>query len=213
MRLAVRDLRHLGGLSDLWLTVADLRGTTTTSLISGYNVDGNALCASALAVQIVEGTREALVPDSRTGRSATSGERQRTIAAQGEARSLKSTGLNGLVELKPDKVISKLFMYLQEGRRGSSLLEVTSNVALAPGLVLEDTVGQGESKRASELTWPKVTLLGGGDIDGGDLEGTRGRCLTSSWWGGSLRHSHGRSRKGESNERLHFHKLLFDKVD
>lgn len=78
LRLAVGDLRNTGRLGDLGLTIWDLRGTTASC--NSYDVDRNTLSTNALAVQVVEGAGETLVPYSRR-RAASGRESEGAIAA------------------------------------------------------------------------------------------------------------------------------------
>jgi hypothetical protein len=59
--LTVGDLGNTWGLGGLRLAIADLGNTTGRCYC--YDVDGDTLCASALAVQVVEGARQARVED------------------------------------------------------------------------------------------------------------------------------------------------------
>jgi hypothetical protein len=95
--LTIRDLRNARWRSNLRLSVGDLR-STAAALVHSYNVDGNTLCTSALAVQVVEGTRETLVPYGR--RAATARECEGAVAADREASGLTSTSLQGSIELE-----------------------------------------------------------------------------------------------------------------
>lgn len=90
LRLAVGDLGNGWWLSDLRLAIADLRSTTTGT--HSYNIDRDALCTCALTVQVVKGTRLALVEYSRRS-TATRGEREGTVAADGETSGFTSTCL------------------------------------------------------------------------------------------------------------------------
>jgi len=56
----------------------------------------------------------------------------------------------------------------------SNLLVVAGNVSSAASLVFQVAIVEGESQGTSELARLKVTLLGGSDIDGRDLERARG---------------------------------------
>jgi hypothetical protein len=98
LRLTVGNLRNTRWLSDLGLAIANLRGTTT--LHHSCDVDGDALCTSALTVQVVEGTRQTLIPHSG-GSTVGGGEGKRTVAADGEASGFTSTSLQRLVKLEP----------------------------------------------------------------------------------------------------------------
>lgn len=52
----------------------------------------------------------------------------------------------------------------------SNLLVVAGNVSLATGLVLDNTVLEGQCQSTSKLAARKITLAGGGDIDSLDVE-------------------------------------------
>lgn len=167
--LTIADLRsNRARGSGLGLTIADLAGTAGSSLPHSLNVDGDALCASALAVQVGEATRRARVPDSGL-------EGERVVLAKGEAGLFPSASLYGGIELE---------------------LVVAGDVTDAASLVLQDTILERKSQGTSELTGRQVTLGAGvGDIDGGDLEGSLsgGRAASRS----ALGHSCGSEGEGD----------------
>jgi hypothetical protein len=101
LRLTVGNLRDTRSRdrSNLGLTIADLRSTATT-LVHSSDVDGDALSTGALAVQVVESTGEALVPDSGSS-TARGGECERAIATNGESSGFTGTCLKGSIELEP----------------------------------------------------------------------------------------------------------------
>jgi len=134
--LAIRDLGYAGRLGNLGLSVADLR--STSALVHGNNEDRDALCAGALAVQIVEGSRQARVPDGSSVGAAAAGECERAIAAKGEARGLAGASLYRLVELE---------------------LVVACNISLTSSLIAQDTILQAESQSPSKLTRLKNIAL------------------------------------------------------
>jgi len=147
--LTIADLRsNRARGSGLGLTIADLAGTAGSSLPHSLNVDGDALCASALAVQVVEVAGQALVEDC-WGHTAIGRESKGAVAADREASGLTSASLERGVELK---------------------LVVAGNVSLATGLVLDDTVLEGQCQGTSKLAARKIMLAGGGDIDSLDVE-------------------------------------------
>jgi hypothetical protein len=182
--LAIGDLGDTGRLGDLGLTIADL-GSTTTSR-DHVDVNGNALGTSALAVQVVEGTRQALEEHSGARGAVAGGECERSVVADREAGGLLSTSLDGSIKLE---------------------LVVGSDVSGAASLVLEDTILESQGQGTGELARWKITLgLGGGDIDGLDVEVSRGGSLATS------RRALGQygtsSREGVDSEGLHFQKIV-----
>jgi len=186
LRLTVGDLGDAGWCGDLGLTVTDLGGTGTASLHSS-DVDRNALCTGALAVQVVEVTREALVKDSWC-RTAIGRESEGVVATEREPAGFLSTGLNRSVELE---------------------LIVGGNVSLAASLVLQNTVVEGEGQGTGKLARLEITLsLGSSDIDGLDIEGSRSGSLATRWGALSQRR---RSGESEDSEGLHFQKI--DRTD
>jgi hypothetical protein len=84
------------------------------------------------------------------------------------------------------------------------ILVVAGNVASATGLVLQDAAIEVQSKGTSELASLDVTLPWGSNVDGGDLERSRGGSLAASR-GSTL--SQSRSGQGKDSERLHFQKI------
>jgi len=99
--LAVGDLRYCG-LRSLRLAIGDLGDLGVFGIAfafavfdhDGHDVDGKALVADGLAVEVVEFAGQALVEE----RGAL--ERQRVVAAEGEAVDVEGTVLDGAVELK-----------------------------------------------------------------------------------------------------------------
>jgi hypothetical protein len=136
LRLAIRDLGHAGRLGNLGLSVADLRGTS--ALVHRNNEDGNALCTDALAVQIVEGSRQARVPDGGGVGAAAAGECERAIAAERETRSLAGASLYRLVELE---------------------LVVACNVSLTSSLIAQEAILQAEGQSTSKLAGLETITL------------------------------------------------------
>lgn len=99
--MAVGDLRYCG-LRSLRLAIGDLGDLGVFGIAfafavfdhDGHDVDGKALVADGLAVEVVEFAGQALVEE----RGAL--ERQRVVAAEGEAVDVEGTVLDGAVELK-----------------------------------------------------------------------------------------------------------------
>jgi hypothetical protein len=201
--LAIGDLGDTGRLGDLGLTIADL-GSTTTSR-DHVDVNGNALGTSALAVQVVEGTRQALEEHSGARGAVAGGECERSVVADREAGGLLSTSLDGSIKLEPAICISMMFAI--EVWYDMNSLVVGSDVSGAASLVLEDTILESQGQGTGELARWKITLgLGGGDIDGLDVEVSRGGSLATS------RRALGQygtsSREGVDSEGLHFQKIV-----
>jgi hypothetical protein len=141
--LAVGDLGYTCGLGGLRLAIADLGNTTGRG--NRYDVDRNTLCTSALAVQVVEGARQAGVEDG--WRSAATGrERKGTVAADGESSGLASSSLERAVELEPMKVLVKPFT-----ENLVNLLVVRCDVSLTTGLIPEDAVVELQCQGTREL--------------------------------------------------------------
>lgn len=188
LRLTIGNLGHAGWLSYLRLSIWDLG--STSALLNGGDVDGDTLRTSALAVQVIEGTREALVPDSWRG-TARSREGKRAVAADREASRLTSTSLKGRIKLE---------------------LVVAGNVALAAGLVPEDTILEGQSQSTSKLASREVALSSGTcDIDSRDVECSRGGRLATCW--GRVLGQSRSSSKGKDSEGLHSQKIYRTGVD
>jgi hypothetical protein len=97
--LAIGDLGNDRWACDLRLTVTDLSSTATAGHDS-VDVDGDTLCASALAVQVVEVTRKALVEHS-WGRATIGRESEGAISTERESSGLASTSLERSIELEP----------------------------------------------------------------------------------------------------------------
>ena len=95
-----------------------------------------------------------------------------------------------------------------------NLLVVGSDVSLAAGLVLQDTILESQGKSTRKLASLKITLGAGASlVDSLDLEGSRGgggtaaggaRCLGKGQCGG---------RKGESDVGLHYDRGGINVVD
>lgn len=192
--LTIRDLSdRAGGGRGLELTIANLGGGTAstgnsrggrTTSSEDVDVDGRALVASGLVVQVVEVAAQALVEDGRVA------DGKGAVAADGEARGVDSTSLSGLVELE---------------------LVVGSNVTGTALIVSQDTVGEGDGEDLV-LTSLKITLGVGGDVSNRDGEGTveAGRAALRSGLLGSnglvdtLGEGNGGTGKGSGNgEGLH----------
>jgi hypothetical protein len=186
LRLSVRDLgdsvgSRSSGSGSLGLTVADLRGGAR-ALVDSLNVDLLALAALAVGVQVVEITRQAL-PESGSAQGAVArGQSETVVAAEREAFGLKSTSLDGGVELE---------------------LIVASDVSLATGLILQDTILQGQGECAGKLTFLEVTL--GGRLDNSlDLEGSWCGRRAFGWISLLLGQCQCGGRKSESEVGLHY---------
>jgi hypothetical protein len=182
LRLAVGDLRDTRRLSDLGLTIGNLRSTAASC--NSYNVDGDTLSTNTLAVQVVESARETLVPYSGC-RAASRGESEGAVAADREARRLASTSLETGIILQ---------------------LVIAGDVSLTTSLILEDTILEAQGQGASLLASFEPALAGGaGDIDGLYIESS-GTGSGATWWRSSLSESR-RSSKGEYGKGLHFQKV------
>jgi hypothetical protein len=78
--LAIGDLGNDRWLSDLGLAIADLGCTAAAGGVDSVDVNGDALCTSALAVQVVEVTGQALV-ENCWGSTAVGRESEGAVAA------------------------------------------------------------------------------------------------------------------------------------
>jgi hypothetical protein len=101
------------------LAVALLSNCSSGSASQDVDVDWRTLSRPVAVVQVVEGTREALVEGGRTAKC------ERAVSADREARGEDSAGLRGTVELE---------------------LEVGGDVTSATEGVEEDAIGQGENQ-------------------------------------------------------------------
>lgn len=99
--LAIGDLRNDRWLSDLGLAITDLGCTAATGGVDSVDVDGDALRTSALAVQVVEVTGQALVEDCWSS-TAVGRESEGPVAANRETSGLTSTSLERCIELEPE---------------------------------------------------------------------------------------------------------------
>jgi hypothetical protein len=194
--LAVGDLGNTWGLGGLRLAIADLGNTTSRCYCD--DVDRDTLCASALAVQVVEGTRQARVEDG-WGSAAARRERKGTIAADGETSGFTSSSLEGVVELEPMKMLVRC---LAESL--VALLVVRCDVSLTTGLILEHAIIELQCQGTRKLARLKTTLSSAGsNIDGLDVEGSS----TGSRAARRGRLSQSCSSQGEDGEPLHFQKM------
>lgn len=113
--MAIGNLRDNWGRSlgsrCLWLAVGDLRhsgggrggGARAAAVVLCVDVDLVTLLALRLIVEVVKATRVALIPDGGTIES------QGTVSADGEARGLEGTCLDGLVKLESEYCLSSQF--------------------------------------------------------------------------------------------------------
>lgn len=105
MGLTIRDLgdsigSRSSGCGSLRLTITDLR-SRTGALVDSLDVDGHALCALSVGVQVIESAGQALEEGGGACSTGTLGQGKGVVAAESEAISLEGTGLYGLVKLEP----------------------------------------------------------------------------------------------------------------